>query len=138
MKKIIVLFIVIIFSAIISVFIKRNIEKNYVPKILFLQSEHDFDTLFNQKDAEIYFIYENIGKNDLKIENIKSSCGCTIPSWNVLALAPYEKDSFKVTYNIENKGYFFKEIMVYTNSESSPDRLIVKGFVPFEEEIPAN
>jgi hypothetical protein len=98
-----------------------------------LQSEHDFDTLFYQKDAEFYFVYENSGKKYLKIENIKSSCGCTIPSWNVLALAPYERDSFKVTYNIENKGYFIKEIMVYTNSDSSPDRLVVKGFVPFED-----
>lgn len=133
MKKLILFLTVVILSATISIFTKRNIEKNHVPKITFLQSEHDFDTLFYQKDAEFYFVYENSGKKDLKIENIKSSCGCTIPSWNVLPLAPYERDSFKVTYNIENKGYFIKEIMVYTNSDSSPDRLVVKGFVPFED-----
>ena len=49
-----------------------------------------------------------------------------------MALAPQNMDSIKVTYDIENKGYFIKEIMVYSNSETSPDRLVVKGYVPFD------
>lgn len=133
MKNIVIVIFVIVLSSVISIVIKRNIEKKYVPKVSFLQLEHDFDTLYTQEEAEIFFVYENLGNKDLKINNVKSSCGCTIPSWNVLPIAPYEKDSFKVTYNIENKGYFIKEVMVYSNSITSPDRLIVKGYVPFED-----
>ncbi|WP_111320651.1 DUF1573 domain-containing protein [Algoriphagus chordae] len=90
------------------------------------------DTLFTQKDAEIYFKYKNVGTKDLKILNIQTTCGCTIPEWNSKLLAPDEADSFKVSYNIENKGNFLKEIMVYSNSKTSPDHLIISGFVPIE------
>ncbi len=133
MKNIVIIIFVIVFSSIISILIKRNIDKNHVSHVTFLQQEYDFDTLYTQEEAEIYFVYENLGNKDLKINNVRSSCGCTIPSWNVSPLAPSERDSFKVTYNIENKGYFIKEVMVYSNSITSPDRLIVKGYVPFEE-----
>ena len=37
-------------------------------------------TLYTQEEAEIYFVYKNLGNKELKINNIKSSCGCTIPS----------------------------------------------------------
>jgi hypothetical protein len=132
MKNTILLIFIVILAAIMSVYIKRELDKNYVPEISFKLKKYDFDTLTNQEDANFYFVYENYGKKDLKIYNIKTSCGCTIPAWNDGFLKPYEKDSFKVTYNIENKGYFIKEIMVYSTSITSPDRLEVMGYVPFE------
>jgi hypothetical protein len=132
MKNTILLISIVILAAIMSVFIKRALDKNNVPEISFKIKKYDFDTLTNQEDANFYFVYENYGKKDLKIYNIKTSCGCTIPAWNDGFLKPYEKDSFKVTYNIENRGYFIKEIMVYSTSITSPDRLEVMGYVPFK------
>jgi hypothetical protein len=132
MKRFVILVLVVIVSVCASVLIKKKMEGFYVPKISFNQAKHDFDTLRNQEDANYYFVYENLGKKDLKIYDIKTSCGCTIPSWNDGFLKPYEKDSFKVTYNIENKGYFIKEIMIYSTSETSPDRLEVMGYVSFD------
>lgn len=132
MKKIFILFFFVIISTIISIYIKWELEERYVPNISFVQEKYDFDTLLNQEDAFVYFVYRNIGKKDLKILDIYSSCGCTIPYWNNKVLKPNEIDSFKVTYNIENKGYFIKEIMVHSNSISSPDHLEIMGYVPFE------
>jgi hypothetical protein len=132
MKKNIVIVSVVFISASVSILLKRNNERNNLPHIVFEQSEYDFDTLFNQSDAEFHFVYENIGGKNLSLQSIKTSCGCTIPDWKTSDLAPTERDSFKVTYDIENKGYFFKEIMVYSNSKTSPDRLIIKGYVLFE------
>lgn len=132
MKHLIILILVVIASLGVSFLIKSKIEKSKMAKISFVQSKHDFDTLRSQADADFYFVYENHGNKDLKIYDIKTSCGCTIPSWNDNFLRPYEKDSFKVTYNVANKGYFLKEIMIYSTSETSPDRIEVMGFVPFE------
>lgn len=132
MKNVIILIFVILISATISILVKRFIDKKFIPSISFEVRKHDFDTLVNQNDADFYFVYSNSGKEDLKIFDIRTSCGCTIPKWNDGYLKPYEKDSFKVSYNIENKGYFLKEIMVYSNSESSPDRLEILGYVPFD------
>lgn len=100
--------------------------------IEFEKTTHDFDTLKNQADAELYFVFYNRGNSDLEINDIGTSCGCTIPSWSKNVIKPYEKDSFLVSYDIINKGYFIKEIMVYSNSSTSPDKLVIKGYVPFE------
>ena len=102
------------------------------PKIVFNTLSADLDTLYRQEDAFFYFIYKNEGNSDLKIYNITTSCVCTIPFWNSGLLKRSETDSFKVEYNIENKGYFIKEILVYSNSPTSPDKLQLLGYVPFE------
>lgn len=52
------------------------------PKIVFNTLSADLDTLYRQEDAFFYFIYKNEGNSDLKIHNITTSCGCTIPFWN--------------------------------------------------------
>ena len=103
-------------------------------KIEFEKALHDFDTLKNQADAELYFIFYNRGNIDLEINDIGTSCGCTIPSWSKNVIKPDEKDSFLVSYDIENKGFFIKEIMVYSNSTTSPDKLVIKGYVPFDND----
>lgn len=132
MKQLFLLLGVVLLGTIVALFGKRYFERNFVPEISFKSTKHDFDTLLYEKDAEIYFVFENTGKEKLKIYDIKTSCGCTIPEWNDKFLKPSQKDSFKVNYDIKNKGYFIKEIMVYSNSISSPDRLEIKGYVPFE------
>ncbi|WP_035806895.1 DUF1573 domain-containing protein [Lunatimonas lonarensis] len=99
----------------------------------FDKTKYDMDTVYSQSDAEVHFVFKNTGNNDLKIHKIETSCGCTIPSWNTGLLPPTSVDSFRVSYNIENKGYFIKEIMVYSNSRSSPDHLVIEGYVPFNE-----
>lgn len=132
MKRLGFIFLVLTISIVLSAMIKKYLGKDNVTHIAFIYQEHDFDTLWVQKDAEFHFIYENLGKKDLIIEKITTSCGCTIPYWSNLALPPSNKDSIKVTYDIENRGYFIKEIMVYSNSETSPDRLVIKGYVPFD------
>lgn len=131
-KHIFILFIVVILSSVIALFIRNRIESNYKAELRFDVLKYDFDTLTNEFDSEYYFVYQNIGNKPMRIIDIKTSCGCTIPYWNPGELAPFEKDSFKVTYNYEIKGYFMKEIMVYSNSETSPDRLEILGYVPFE------
>jgi len=88
-------------------------ERNYA-MLSFDNTRYDMDTVYSEPDAEVHFVYKNTGNKDLKIYSIKSSCGCTIPSWNDGFLTPMSVDSFEVSYNIENKGYFIKEIMVYS------------------------
>ncbi|MDX2306580.1 MAG: DUF1573 domain-containing protein [Microscillaceae bacterium] len=108
-----------------------------VSVIKFEQTKHNFDTLYTQTQANTYFVYKNTGKKPLKIDSIQTTCGCTIPTWNSDELFPNQIDSFRVEYSTENKGYFTKEIMVYSNSKTSPDHLEISGFVPFEYQISA-
>ena len=109
-------------------------EQHYYASIAFENKDHQFDTLSSEQDAATYFVFKNTGREGLKITNIETSCGCTIPSWNDRLLGQHETDSFKVLYHTENKGYFVKEIMVYSNSITSPDHLTIRRFVPLEQE----
>ncbi|GMQ31334.1 DUF1573 domain-containing protein [Algoriphagus confluentis] len=104
----------------------------FQPRIEFEVKRADLDTLKIQDEAYFYFVYKNKGFGGLQIYEVTTSCGCTVPDWNSDFLGIFEKDSFRVDYNIENKGYFIKEIIVYSNSSTSPDKLEFVGYVPFE------
>lgn len=124
-KKIIILVFVFFCVFLISSLIRKTDVLDEVFKsetILKFESDnhyHDFKSLEQGKEASYYFIYENIGKTDLKIENITSGCGCTIPKWSRTKLKPLEKDSILVKYDSQDLGYFSKSIYVFSNSETS-------------------
>ncbi|MFC0262747.1 DUF1573 domain-containing protein [Fontibacter flavus] len=128
----VVFILIVIASVVLSVFAKKWVNNFYSPEILFDVRKYDFDTLKTSDSSYYYFKYRNIGNGELKIYNIKTSCGCTIPYWNESFLKKNETDSFRVEYDKINKGYFIKEIMVYSNSKTSPDRLEISGLVPFD------
>lgn len=98
-------------------------------EIKFESKMYDFGELEYKKAKGVYFIYKNIGSNSLKIENITSSCGCTIPKWSKKKLKSNEVDSLFVNYDSQSLGYFSKSIYVYSNSETSPDVLYINGIV---------
>jgi len=127
-----VFIVIVVASVLLSVNAKRWVNNFYSPEILFEVTKYDFDTLSKNDSSYYYFKYKNIGNGELKIYNIKTSCGCTIPYWNESFLNRNEIDSFRVEYDKINKGYFIKEIMVYSNSRTSPDRLVISGLVPFD------
>ncbi len=107
-------------------------QREHYALISFDHEIHSFDTLYRQEDASFYFVYKNSGNKDLKIHSIQPGCGCTVPEWNSNFLEPDAVGIFKISYNIENKGNFIKEIMVYSNSQTSPDHLVISGYVPIE------
>jgi hypothetical protein len=102
---------------------------NQYSKLEFEQLTHQFDTIYPIEQSRHFFKYKNIGNNDLIIESIDVSCGCTIPYYNKSPLPTNKIDSILVEYNsTDNKGYFLKEIMVHSNAENSPIKLYIKGF----------
>jgi hypothetical protein len=116
----------------LAYFGKRMYDDRNYAMLHFEKKKHDFDTLRTQEAAATYFVYKNTGNKPVRIEKVETTCGCTIPYWNQQELAPNQADSFKVAYNIENKGYFVKEVMVYSNSKNSPEHLFISGYVPLE------
>lgn len=108
---------------------KNTVIKAKVSNIKFNSQEHDFKYLEQEKEASVYFVYENTGPDPLKIHNISSRCGCTIPEWSRKELMPNQKDSILVKYDSKELGYFSKDILIVSNSETSPDILYIKGEV---------
>jgi len=103
-------------------------------KLSFDRNVYNFGNFKFGENAEVYFKYKNNGKKPLTIKDIQSSCGCTIAKWNREPLIPGDIDSILIKYDSENEGFFTKEIIVLSNSETSPDHIFIKGTVLLNEE----
>ncbi len=78
-------------------------------------------------NKEIEFKFTNVGKSDLIIRHIRSTCGCTAvnqSSSNVVK--PGESGSIKATFNSGSyKGRVTKAIYVYTNDPAHSEVLLM-------------
>ena len=106
-------------------------DKPAIPQdsIVFASSTHDYGTIVQSSDGSCIFAFTNKGKTPIVLNDVKASCGCTVPEWTRTPVAPGEKGSIKVTYNTNNIGTFTKSITVNSNAINSPLVLIIKGNV---------
>lgn len=127
MKKTIV-FMVMMFIASLTI---QAQDKPATPKdsIVFAATTHDYGTIVQSSDGSCVFAFTNKGKAPIVLNDVKASCGCTVPEWTRTPVAPGEKGSIKVTYNTNNIGAFTKSITVNSNAVNSPLVLIIKGTV---------
>ena len=65
----------------------------------------------------------------LIITNVKSSCGCTVPSYPKEPVKKSKKEKIHVKYDTKRIGNFNKTITVYSNAKNSPVKLHIKGEV---------
>ena len=91
---------------------------------------HDYGTIVQGADGACIFTFTNKGgKAPIVLNDVKASCGCTVPDWTRTPVAPKEKGTIKVTYNTNNVGAFTKSITVNSNAINSPVVLTIKGIV---------
>lgn len=105
-------------------------------EIKFEHMVHDFGTIEFGGDGSTNFIFTNTGKAPLLLNNVKSTCGCTVPEWPKTPIAPGQSDTIKVVYNTHRSGAFNKGIIVYTNTSTESIRLIIKGVVEAQANKP--
>lgn len=87
------------------------------PEIKFDEITKDFGEITEGEVVKHNFTFTNTGKSNLVIENASASCGCTIPSFPFLDIAPGETGFIGVTYNsVSKNGPQKPEITVYTNA----------------------
>jgi len=122
---------ILIFIASFAVVHYLNDFKIFSPKteIHFEKRSYDFGNISTQEGASIYFTYYNVGKKGLKISRVETRCGCTVSTWPHTILAPNKKDSILVEYDTMQDGYFLKEFYLFSNAETSPDVLYIRGNV---------
>jgi len=97
--------------------------------IVFEKLVHDYGTIKQGGDGNTEFVFTNKGESPLVLKNVRSSCGCTVPSWPREPIAPGETGSIKVKYNTARVGSFSKSITVSSNAVNSRVVLRIKGNV---------
>lgn len=104
-------------------------KKKDLPEITFEKTVYDFGTV-TQGDETIHeFVFKNTGKAPLVLNNVRASCGCTVPNWSKKPVKQKEKASVKVRYDSNRIGAFTKSITVMSNAKNSPIHLTIKGEV---------
>lgn len=81
----------------------------------FKQNSFDFGKIIQGRAVTHVFEFVNTGKEDLRIENVQASCGCTTPEWSYTPVKPGATASIKVGYNSAAEGPFNKSVTVYYN-----------------------
>jgi len=90
---------------------------------------HDFGSIVFGANGKVDFNFTNNGTKDLIISDVKSSCGCTVPTWPKEPIKPGKKGTIQLQYNTQLAGPFNKTVVVYSNANNSPVRLEVRGKV---------
>jgi len=127
MKRYILTLIVIIVS--ISVVSALSAPSEKKDSIIFNKLEHDYGTIERGGDGNCEFIFTNKGRAPLVLNNVRASCGCTVPKWPREPIPPGEQGVIKVQYNTRITGAFNKSITVNSNASNSTVRLTIKGQV---------
>jgi len=99
------------------------------PEITFKEMVHDYGEVVKDGNGICEFEYKNTGKAPLMLTNVRSSCGCTIPSWSKEPLMPGKSAKIKVKYNTKNVGTINKSITVESNASNGTVVLKIKGKV---------
>ena len=98
-------------------------------EITFTEMEHDYGEVQKGGNGICEFVYKNTGNAPLMLTNVRSSCGCTVPSWSREPLMPGQTGKIKVKYNTNNVGTINKSITVESNAAKGKTILKIKGKV---------
>lgn len=98
-------------------------------KIEFKTETIDYGQIEKGSDGVRIFEFTNIGDADLIIQDVKSSCGCTVPEKPKDPVAPGKTGVIKVKYDTQRVGKIRKTITVYSNATEAIKAIKIKGEV---------
>lgn len=95
----------------------------------------NYGKILQGDNGTVDFKFTNTGDRDLKINKVRSSCGCTIPKKPDSLIAPGLSDLIKVNYDTERIGIINKTIIVNSNAANETVILKITGEVLDPESI---
>jgi hypothetical protein len=96
----------------------------------FETTEHDFGNIKHGEKVAFSFKFTNVGKKDLVISTATGSCGCTVPQYPKMPVAPGESGVIDVTFDSNGKsGKQHKTVTVVANTIPNTTVLSITGEV---------
>jgi len=87
-------------------------------------STHNFGTIKEGDIVQHDYVIANVGDKPLFIANVKTSCGCTAPSFSKEPIAAGEKGIITLEFNSSGKsGSQKKGALIVSNARNSPYRI---------------
>src|SRR5262245_48579317 len=93
-------------------------------KMQFKESDFDFGTVAQGSAVKHVFKFKNVGTDTLRIEQVKTSCGCTAAESSKI-IPPQQEGQIAVTYNTGSAlGKASKTVFVYSNDVEANQRSV--------------
>lgn len=104
------------------------------PRIIFAQPVHDFGKVEQGEQVTRLFRFTNQGGQDLRIESVKTSCGCTAAVISADVIPPGKEGTISATFDTARfSGEKAKSISVYSNDSLQPvTTLTLQGEITVE------
>jgi hypothetical protein len=93
------------------------------------ETNFDFGDVVQSKPVRHRYEFTNNGTQDLVIDTVKPTCGCTTPSWSKEPIKPGAKGFVEAEFNAAAEGVFKKSVSVIANTEPSVTVLNFTGTV---------
>ncbi|RIA10595.1 uncharacterized protein DUF1573 [Flavobacteriaceae bacterium MAR_2010_72] len=120
------LFVICLFMSSIS--FAQNAKATEKAGVLSFETEEiDYGTI-NQNDNGVKtFKFTNTGAAPIVITHVKTSCGCTVPTYSKTPILAGETGEIEIKYDTNRIGAFTKTITIVSNA-SEPSKIIkIKG-----------
>jgi len=111
-------------------------DKSSLPKFKFVTTEHDFGNVLEGVTVAYKFKFTNVGGSDLIINQVKTSCGCTVSRFPKTPIKPGESNFIELTFNsYRRKGFNNKTATVLANTQPNVQTLNIKAMVQAASEF---
>ncbi len=105
----------------------NNKEKENMTNIKFYHYTHNFQKIEINKYVEREFKFSNIGSADLIINQVRTSCKCSLVKWTKKHIKKGEEGVILIRYSASYPTTFHENILVYYNGKDSPETLVIFG-----------
>lgn len=95
----------------------------------FEQETIDYGKVAVGSEGKRTFKFTNVGNEPIIIEDIISSCGCTVPKKPEAPIMPGGTGEISVSYDTKRVGGFSKSLTVVSNAKKKRKRIKIKGFI---------
>ncbi len=101
--------------------------------LTYYTEEIDYGQIVQDDNGERIFKFSNTGDAAVVISDVKTSCGCTVPTYPKTPILPGETGEIKVKYDTHRTGAFTKTITVMSNTSEPTKILKIKGNISKSE-----
>lgn len=103
--------------------------KNDLGVFHFEEEVIDYGNIAQNDNGLRTFKFTNRGRAPIVISKVKTTCGCTVPTYPKQAILPGETASIDIKYATNRVGSFSKTITVISNADEPQKKLRIKGNV---------
>ncbi len=118
-----------LFLATFSLGQNATYSSSYKPIIFVKDTLVDFKTVKQGESATGQIVVSNKGERDLRISNVRGSCGLIVLNFPRSEVKPGESNIINIRYDTSRLGVFKRVLVIHSNSEKNSLKIKVKGEV---------